>query len=348
MKRGLKEPARRRITLDQVARRARVDKATASQVLNDRPNCWASEKTRKRIREAAEALAYRPNLSARALRAGVSHVIGVVAPGAIVTRIDGLTRAAAKADYTVALSSHHNDSESEDLVIRRLLDRGVDGLAVYPVDPGPHTELRRLVETGFPVVTFDGANLLDFPCDDISVDYAAVGRLQVQHLLELGRRRICLASPQPEARINVIRETAVRDVLRRLGEPSPLDMRIDRSMMSDPSDVESLTRQIRGFFAAHPGAFNAVLGFDAVASLVIRVLHQQGRRVPGDVAVIGTGNGELATFGTIPLTSITTADDEAGARAFDLLMERVQGRARGPFRRLTTPATLIARDSTGG
>jgi LacI family transcriptional regulator len=336
----------RRITLADVAKRAGVSSVTASVVLNDRPNCWASEATRQRIRKAAAALGYRPNLSARALRAGVSHVIGVVAPGAIATRTAGLTEAAEGSGYTVILSSHHNDSESEDLVIRRLIDRGVDGLAVYPVDPGPHGELRRLVQSGFPAVTFDGANLLDFPCDDISVDYEAVGRLQARHLLQLGRRRVCLARAIPEARINTVRESAVRDELKRAGAPAPLVMRVARPAIREFADPEPLVEAVRRFLAGHLGSFDAVIGFDAMASLAVRALHRLGVRVPRDVAVAGSGDSMLASYGVMPLTSVSTADDLAGAKAFGLLMDRIHGRSSGPFRRLTSSAELIVREST--
>jgi LacI family transcriptional regulator len=231
------------------------------------------------------------------------------------------------------------------VVIRRLVDRGIDGLAVYPVDAGPHNELRRLVESGFPVVTFDGANLLDFPSDDISVDYREVGRLQARHLLDLGRRRPCLVSPRPEARINTIREAAVIAEFEAAGI-TPLLMPVERSAANEITDAEPLVPQIEAFLRAHAGQYDALLGFDAMASLAVRALQALGLRIPTDVAVVGSGNTMLADYGALPLTSISTADDQAGARAFGLLMDRIAGRTTGPFRRLTNPATLIARDST--
>lgn len=340
-----------RVRLVDVATKAGVNYATASQVLNDRPNCWASEATRTRIREAAEALGYRPNLAARALQSGRTHVVGLVSPGFLGdlhSRPGGFNDAAAKADYTVSLSSHANDSESEDLVIRRLIDRGVDGLAVYPVDTGPHAELRRLVESGFPVVTFDGANLLDFPCDDVSVDYEAVGRLQADCLLRLGRRRICLANAVPEARINVIRDEAVRRELARAGAPRPIEMRMRRLLMLEMMEAEHWDAPLRAFLTSHRGKIDGVISIDSLASLSVRVLQELGLRVPEDVAVVGGGNSFLASYGAMPLTSISTEDDAAGVTAFGLLMDRIDGRADGPFRRVTSPAKLIVRKSTQG
>jgi DNA-binding LacI/PurR family transcriptional regulator len=56
----------------------------------------------------------------------------------------------------------------------------------------------------------------------------------------------------------------------------------------------------------------------------------------------------LASHGAIPITSVSTADDAAGALAFKLLMDRINGQTAEPFRRLTQPATLLVRESTGG
>lgn len=340
----------RRVTLADVAGKAGVSRVAVCEVLNDRPNCWASEATRRRIRQAAEELGYRPNLAARALRSGRTQVIGFISPGFGIgsshSRAGGLTDAAAKSDYTVTVSSHPNDPESEDRVIRRLLDRGVDGLAIYPVDTGSHAELRRLVQSGFPVVTFDGANLLDFECDDVSIDIEAVGRLQARHLLQLGRRRVCLANTIPEARINTIREAAIRDELERAGAPAPLEMRLSRPATGEFAEADPMEAPLRAFLVKHRGAIDGIIGFDAMVSLAIRVLQKQAVRVPEDVVAVGSGNSILASYGIMPMTSVSTADDEAGAQAFGLLMDRIEGRANGSFRRLTSRAKLIVREST--
>lgn len=342
-----------RITLADVSKKAGVGIPTVSKVLNDRPNCWASEETRRRIRDAALELGYRPNLSARALRSGHSHVIGLVSPGFaasdVHSRPSGLTEAAAQADYTLTLSSHPNNSEAEDLAIQRLLDCAVAGLAIYPVDTGPHLALRALVARGFPVITFEGATLLDFACDDISVDFKAVGRLQAQHLLKLGRRRICIAKALPEAPINAIRDEGILEELASAGAPAPIFMTVHRPIDREIAVPDVIDAGIRDFMLKHAGAFDAVASYDSIASLVVRVLLERGLRIPDDVAVIGAGDTMMASYGAVPLTSVCTQDDWAGAKAFELLLDRITGKPPArPFRRLTSPATLIVRQSTQG
>ena len=345
--------AGRRVTLADVARLAGVSRVTVSEVLNGRPNTWASETTRQRIRKAAEEAGYRPNLAARALRSGKTHVIGLVSPGFLIysprSRAAGLLEAAGKAGYTVTLSSHPNDSDSEDRVIRRMLDGGVDGLAVYPVDPGPHTELRRLVAAGFPVVTFEGANVLDFECDDVSVDCAEVGRLQARHLLDLGRQRVCLANMstlKSLSRVNEIREDAVRQTLAQAGAPPPLDMRLPSVHAREFPDAEDVERPMRAFLSKRLGEFDAIIGGDPAAAMAIRLLHEASLHVPGDVAVIGGGTTILAGYCEVPLTSVNAENDVAGEMAFGLLANRMGGHADGRPRRLVNPAKLTVRAST--
>ncbi len=340
-----------RVTLADVAHRAGVHSATASQVLNGKPNCWAATETRQRILSAARELGYRPNLSARALRLGRTRLIAMVSPGFSVAstrnRVTGFSQAAEADGYTVTLSSHPSDDASEDRVIRRLVDRGVDGLAVYPTDHGSHAELRRLCDRGFPVVTFEGANLLDFDCDDIRVDYTAVGRIQARHVLEIGRRRVCLANTTPEARIMTLLETALRETLSARGAPPPLEMRLPISPGNEFEEVETLEAPMRAFLQRHRDHFDALVGNDTLVSLAVRLLGEMGLRVPQDVAVIGGGTTLLATYGWVPLSSVLPDNISIGKLAWELLSDRIEDRPPAQsFRRLTAPSHLVVRQSS--
>jgi DNA-binding LacI/PurR family transcriptional regulator len=344
-------PAAARPTLADVAARAGVTVPTVSKVLNDRDNCWASAETRSRIRAAADELGYRPNLAARGLASGRSRIIGFVSPGFGVASdrswAVGLTEAAAREDYSVVVSSHPNDSTSEDRLILRLLDRGVDGLVIYPVDSGHHSELRRLVAAGFPVLTLEGANLLDFASDDVSVDLEAVGRLQARHLLSLGRRRICIANTLPAARVNGLRNDGIEHELAEAGALRSLPMGIEHAREGGATREEAIYAGMRAFIARHAGAFDAVASFDPVASLAVRALLDHGLRVPEDVAVIGSGNEAVARYGVVPLSSVDTHTDDGASAGFGLLLDRMRKRAaRDAFRRITCRCSLVARRST--
>jgi len=343
---------KKRVTLAQIASAVGVHVTTVSQVLTKRKNCWVSPETRKKIEEVAQKLEYRPNLVARGLRSGRSLVIGYISPGFGITsphtRISGLTYAAAEKGYTVIVSSHPNDSESEDVLIKRLLDSGVDGIVVYPVDKGFHYELRKIVDSDFPVITFDGQVILDFETNDISPDYEEVGRLQVLHVFSLGKRKICIANTFPQAVINAVREKAIKKILRKEGLPPPLEMALPIDVTREFQNEEMLERHIRNFVVENAGKFDAVIGYDTLASLVVRVLLGEGLRVPEDVVVVGAGNTLLATHGIIPITSVSTSDDVAGMKAFDLLFQWINGEKPAKKKQIISKSILIPRKSSVG
>src|SRR4051794_41791333 len=104
------DPARRRPTIADVARRAGVSPAAVSFAVNDRPG--VSPETRERILAAARELGWRPSASARALTEARTRAIGLVlareagAPGldAVFVRfLSGLGRTPAPAHYAPLL-----------------------------------------------------------------------------------------------------------------------------------------------------------------------------------------------------------------------------------------------------
>src|SRR5262245_40277178 len=185
---------RGRPTLREVARLSGMSPSTVSAILNNREYCWAAKSSRQKVLEAAKALGYRPNLAARALRGGQTHTLGLIT-GALnveVTslKMEGFEEAAREAGYVTLIAYNANDPNIEDRLINKFIDRDIDALVVNPSETGTHTELRRLLETGkTPVLTIDGEGRVDIPCDDVSSDYYAAGRLQALHLIELGCRR---------------------------------------------------------------------------------------------------------------------------------------------------------------
>jgi DNA-binding LacI/PurR family transcriptional regulator len=123
-------------------------------------------------------------------------------------------------------------------------------------------------------------------------------------------------------------------------------MRLRGSTAREFEDAEKLEAPMRAFLEAHRGRLDGLIGGDPMASLAVRLLRELGRNIPEDVAVIGGGTTVLATFGDVPLTSVNAKNDKAGAKAFQLLRERIEGLAEPAFRRLVNPVQLMVRAST--
>ena len=132
------EPKSPRVTLADVAERARVSPTAASLILNGRENTRLSDDARRRVFAAAEALNYRPNLMARGLRTEKSATIGFVSDLIATTRyagpmIRGALRAARERNYTLFVTETEGDLQEQDRAIEVLLDRQVDALILATV-----------------------------------------------------------------------------------------------------------------------------------------------------------------------------------------------------------------------
>lgn len=347
-----KNPVRKhfRVTLADVANKAGVSSATASQVLNNRPNCWASEATRARILGSARELGYRPNLTARSLREGRTRSIGKISPvfyiGTHHNRATGVFDAARELNYAVLYSVHANRQDQEESLIQLHLDKGVDGLIVQPSESSSHAELKRLVDMGFPVVTLDGSCSLPFDCDDVSADYSEAGRLQAVHALEQGRTRIALANTLPAMFMQVVREDAIRQTLEKAALPPPLLMDLDTGADCEMPEQRTLEAGMRQFLTRNKGRFDALIGCDCSMSIAIRILLQMGVRIPEDVLVVGAGDTPLARYGVVPITSVSVNDAWIGEQAMKILVSRIEGPTPPKFTHLLSAPALIARASS--
>lgn len=330
--------------------------ATVSGVLNNRADCYVAESTRQRVLETARKLRYRPSVAARALMGKRTGTLGMAVPGfdveMSVRKFVGFEAAARRQQQMTITACTGEHSATEDQALDWLIDRYVDGIAVYPTPQGNHDELRRLVEEGFPLVTFDGTLELDFTCDDVSVDSYAGGRLQAQHLLEIGRRRILVVNGLPLARLTAEKIRGVDAVLTEAGLPPAQRTNLSLTTFgSNHWDTHEL-EQLAQFFRQRAGDFDAIAAVgDMLAMTAIRILVEQGWRVPEDIAVIGYDGLTLSGQNAIPLTTVCHPSEQIGEKAFKLLGRRLEAREAGEQvepQRIEVPPELIPRTSTVG
>lgn len=347
-------PGRKRPTIRHVAQEAGVSIATVSGVLTQRADCRASDQTRAKVFETAKRLGYRPSLMAHALHGKKTMTIGLVAGMSAGAEIWGRAVTAfedhARAQGYLVLSSYTQDQqELEDHVIDEMLHRQVDALAVYPVAHGPHERLRQIIREGFPVITFDTNAHLHLPADDVSIDQFYGGLLQAQHLVEIGRKRICLVNSEPTAHVNYRKTAGLEAGLAKAGLKLAGRMDLTHDWMRWSDTQPSIYQEIRSFIAAHRHDFDAFAAHgDVMALLVIRACVSLGLRVPHDVAVIGFNDILVAGLMSPELTTIRDPAEELGRQTASLLMQRLdQPLQNGEEpRRIQIRPELIIRQST--
>jgi DNA-binding LacI/PurR family transcriptional regulator len=332
------------VTLSDVAARARVSVKTVSNVVSGYVHVSAA--TRKRVQRALDELGYQPNLSARNLRGGRSGVIALAVPAlsAYFAELAGLVeRAVGEAGYTLLVDQTEALHEREIHVVGGIRAQLVDGLIFSPsaLDGADIANSR----SATPLVLL-GERVSDGSADHVAIDNVAAAKEVVNHLIEVGRRRI--------AALGVLRSVSAETAgMRHAGYTAALDQAGLRRRKNLLVPVGASDR-VEGLFAARrlleSGARpDAIFAFnDELAFGVLRALYEAGVRVPDDVAVAGFDDVEEARFSVPTLTTISPDKRLIAQCAVANLVERMNGGSEAPPRDVVVPHRLERRESTLG
>ncbi|MEU1183414.1 LacI family DNA-binding transcriptional regulator [Streptomyces sp. NPDC005820] len=306
------EPARR-VTLKDVAAASGVSRATVSFVLNDDPNQTISSSTRERVLRASRELGYVPHGIARALREGSSRIVVLNVDWSMEgnfsrSYIRGLDAELAAHDHVLLV--RHGEAAPQST--QRILDAIV-----------PRAVLR------FGEAYMDGH---EPDQEDWEHGFAAHAALQIRHLAERGHTHIAMALPDHAFPLTGARLHFADETARRLGLAPVTDLVV-------PRPRESGAAAVRAFLAAHP-AVTAIAAFDDDLALrTLTALHDLGRVVPDEVAVIGYDDTEYGALVTPALTTVHI-DAEAKGR---VAARTVLGLDAADL--VMTPGRVIVRDS---
>lgn len=318
-----------------VAAAAGVSRATVSRVLTGDPA--VVESTAAAVREVIDRLGYRPNRAAQALM-GASRTLGVVfgqpPERASALLLAGMQEAATERGYTltVAIATDH---EGEQL--RRGLDSMVDQrVAAAMVLPATELNAQVLAEADVPFPLVSTTDLGPVPpCSVAALDELGAVDIVVEHLQEIGRRRIMHLGGRHETIVARFRRERWEALV---GDP---DLFESAGEWSARAGYEALHRaSARG---VRPDAVFA--GSDDIALGVLRAAAELGLRVPEDLAVAGFGGLPATEFYGPGLTTAVTDLRERGLLAVDECLRRLAEPDSTPSRRLL-PAQLVVRGST--
>jgi DNA-binding LacI/PurR family transcriptional regulator len=297
---------RRRVTSTDVAREAKVSRATVSYVLNDSPHQKIPEATRRRVREAAARLGYAPSAAARSLRRGRSDIVLGLLPDWPIEHVLGrlvqqLTDALAQHELTFLVHSAAHPARP-----LREVWRALTPAAVLALDAFPDAEAGAMRAAGIEVVMAVHDSVRSGRSSAL-VSEEPIGAEQARHLAH-AHRRLGYAYPDL-ARLGVLaraRLDGVREVCAELGLPAP-DVR------TVPVDQEGAVQAVKAWLAADPPVTGVCAFNDAAALAVLGALRSLGLRAPEDLAVIGVDDIPGAALAQPPLTTVVR-DTDAIAR----------------------------------
>lgn len=336
--------ARTRIrpTLEAVAAHAGVSRATVSRVVNGSPS--VRNPLRARVERSIAALGYVPNQAARTLVTRRTEAVAIIVAEPETrlfgdpffgTHLRGMSRELTAADcQLVLLLVEGRDDYAR--IGRYLAGQHVDGALIFSLhEDDPLPEMARAA--GLPTV-YGGRP--SWPTDDETIyvdsDNRGGGRIAVEHLLSLGRRRIGHISGPLDQTSAADRWLGYRDAL---GDGAAA--LLERSDFTQAGGAQAMARLLE----TAPDLDAVFAGNDLMACGALEVLRQRGLRVPQDVAVVGFDDIEsVALSADPPLTTVRQDVEEIGREMTRLLLRHL---AEGPegLAPVLLPTGLVRRAS---
>ncbi|WP_433418365.1 GH1 family beta-glucosidase [Microtetraspora malaysiensis] len=334
---GLGAERPKRPTLETVAARAGVSRATVSRVVNGEAS--VSSEARAVVLRAVQELGYVPNAAARSLVTqrtdSVALVLSVPRNGgdalisAVVQYVTGVLEGAGK-QITLMLA---DTAESHRRIIRHVEAGQVDGVVLVPPD-GPDPLAERLARTGVPVVLLGRpaiASLVPY----VDVDNTGGAKAATRHLLDRGRRRIGVICGPMDL-------VAVQD--RLAGHLAALhEDGLRPAIALAGLDRQSGGAAARELLSGHPD-LNAVFATsDELAIGALEAAREAGLQVPRDLAIVGFDDVHAASCTTPPLTTVRVPTADQALALARLLLSRLDGRHTTS---VVLPTRLVVRATT--
>jgi DNA-binding LacI/PurR family transcriptional regulator len=329
-------PVSRQITLKDVARAAKCSTAVVSTVINRaRGNTLVSAELRRRVETTARELGYRADFASRSLVRKSTQTLGIYIPpgpwagtgfayeSEILTGVEEICR---ERNYDLLLINL-TGNQTPDICEAKLTERRIDGLLLVHVEPGSPW-VRDLAQVGHNIVAVDypsaepGVNVISF-------DNAAAARVAVDHLVDLGHRRLGYIGScrEPVHHDAAVRQQAFLQRAAELGLELRPEWVFDRERSPHKLRPDDAVCQVEGQLAADyilslgSAGPTAWLAYgDMVAAFAMPRLQAGGVRIPQDLSLMGVDDSHWCQMVTPHLTSVRHPLREMGRRAAELLI----------------------------
>ncbi|HEU5470449.1 MAG TPA: LacI family DNA-binding transcriptional regulator [Actinophytocola sp.] len=329
-----------RVTIAEVARRARVSKATVSRVLNNKGDVDAS--TAIRVREVIAATGYTPSARAVGLAKGRAQTVGMLVPSLtwpwMGDVLQGVADVVEARGYGLLLNTMNRGGDSLTQFARHVSANAFDGLLLIE-PPDTLSYITRLHENGLPVVMIDDrGHHPGFP--SVATSNREGASDAAAHLLGTGRRRLAMITGPAEFGCTRDRIDGFRTILDSAGVEFDRRLQVEGDFTRAGGDVA-----IRHMLATGI-EFDAVFAHnDLTAVGVLDALRAAGRTVPDDVAVVGFDDIPVAAHTQPALTTVRQPSREMGEKAAAMLLSLLAGETL-PEEPWIVPTSLVIREST--
>ena len=291
-------------SLRDVAKQAQVSVGTVSNVLNRPTN--VSESTRLKVREAIDMLGFIPH-SNSANSSSDSKIVGLILPLAQNPFYDelaqGIEDSLAQDRYRVLIGYSREDESIELQLLTAMSDANFRGIIVTPV--GPHNQVfEKFIDRNVRVSYLSQTDQEPDQCS-VSIDQVRGGFIGIEHLVQLGHKKILWASGPDHHHQSNQRFVGITQAAQQFG--------IELETITAPSLDFITGEQVAPIIIARGPLPDAIFaGNDALALGIMNYFHKVGIQVPGQVSVLGFDNVAYAESALVPLTTVSQTPYQLG------------------------------------
>lgn len=322
-----------------VAEKAGVSVATVSRVINHNPN--VKKHLRQRVLQAIEEMGYLPSGIARSMRNQSVPVVGLIISDIQNPFFTSLVRAvedvALENDYTVLLCNSDEDPQKEQLYIDVLARERIAGIIIIPSHENCCQSLKKLK---VPVVLVD-RKLKSLKCDSVVLDNVCGAKEAIDHLIEMGHRRIGFVGAPLNVSVGFERFTGYQAALKDHGIP------INETLIQIGNFKEEGGFQATKKLLEQDPRPTAIFSVNNLMTMgALKAIYEMNLKIPDDISIIGFDDMPWLSLINPPLTAIRQPVYEIGAEAARLLFSRINEEIENPPIHLVLKPELIVRGST--
>jgi LacI family transcriptional regulator len=309
-------------TIKDIAKELNVSTSTVSRALKDYPGI--SDETKRKVKELADKLNYRPNAVALSLRKSKSFTIGVIIPEVVhfffSTVISGIEEVAHANGYNVILVQTNEKLSREKSSIETMLSNQIDGVLVsYSRETTDFSHFKKLMDLDFPIVFFDRKpdleNTVNVTVNDYQGAFDATTHLAIQGYKNIAH----LAGPSNLA-ISKRRKEGYLKALEEAGLSFRQEWIVECPSGSE-SESYNITFELFKDATNRPDAIFA--HHDIVAAGAMMALKDLGLRIPEDIGVVGYSNWQFSSMIDPPLSTVSQPGFRIGENAAHSLLEMI-------------------------
>lgn len=330
------------VTINDIAKMANVSKSTVSHVINGTK--YVSEKTRKKVEKVIEETGYILNFNAKSLKKLETKTIGVVISDIknkfFIDVIHAIDEEARNRGFKVILANSDESEDRQTEIVNAMYERRVDGLIFSPTVHTIERTIPFLKKVQLPTVLID--RKIEDGFDWVGIENVQATKLLVQHLIQLGHKRISLVAGVKGINTTEERITGYTEALKEAGLPLEESFIIIGESRSMPAE-----EKVREMIEGTPDCPTAIIAANNLMVLgTMRALKKMNVSIPEDIALVSFDDFEGADLFHPGLTAIAQPCAKIGSKAVNLLLERIKNPNKEQEDVCLNPK-LIIRDSCG-